>query len=852
MAAIPTYESKVTLQANNGGGEVSPINTSKYFPSTAPDLSKAAVALMGAQKKMDKARALEYKNAMLQYVSENTYGEKGYLKQLGKNALEADELGNGLAQRGIDGYDKFSEDWFKNNNFTPEQMRIAKEETFGVRLGYQQGMSAHVLQEGKRYQVEQCETAITNAINDGLLATTPEAVGAAVGRLKEARATSNEILGLDGETAKAKGQEDSSKFWRAMFTKQLLSTDKDPIGGYNRAKAILDSHYKEMDAVSILDCRAKLRMAEENKALAQVLNGHQGLADIGNVPGANALSLFSTNGKRTPEGVVHYFMTKDNRQSGDKNVVARYSNGGYGVSGVRMEDMLKVVRANKELNPENLSDEELKQKFIENRTFNYEVGIRYANMLAQQYGDDTKMIVAYQLGEEKVDEAVNLAAADGRPDKWLGYVKGDISNVRKVLEGIRDYQEGNIRGTDGKLLDPCSADFIKNMHPQPTDEDLLGEISALDGGYTANNPIAKQRFLGTLRAKANQELVDKERQYRQNFSKCVQAIQNGQEVPAETLNALPISAQRWMQKFQDKRNMNDGTPDYAAYVKYKSDPMLLARMSDEDFNTFVAPLMGNKLSEITLLRNANREAIGLSVDQAYANRLGANKGQVNWAFAPAADELKGAITRVFGVKADNSAHFNGLYWRLQTAVAYEAQRRSQYSSTGKEASLKGAELEHFLLKYKGDCNREGIVPMQIPIDSLPDATEKDALSLAQMLADRQMLAQSGRNVPGTKDQMNMCWGAVCSGEIPENVNISIAELQSDFRISQSVLSEARDQLTGEGKPVTVRGLLNRYALILCGWTPTGRGRPYVGPTAVPTTDSIIAELGVEDLDELDN
>lgn len=836
MAVVPTYESKVTLQANNGGGANTPLDVSKMFPATKPDFSKVGVALMKAQDKMDKARVLEYKNAMLQYVSEQTYGENGYLKQLGKNALAQDEQGNGLVQRGIIGYDKSSDEWFKNNNLTPRQMKLAKEEGFSVRLQYQNGMGSHVLQEGKRYQIEQCETATANAINAGLLATTPEGIGEAFAHAKQAHRMADEILGRDSEASKATWQATSSKFWSALFTKQLLSTDKDPIGGYNRAKTIFDAHYKEMDAATILDCRSKLREAEANKALAQVLNGYEGIEGISGIPGAKTVSRLATNGTKTPTGVLFQALTKDNRQSWDGKSVAKYANGGYGISGLRLEDAVKTVRANKDLNVSGMTDDEIKQRFLEDKAFNYAVGTMRADNLVKQYGDDAKALVAYQLGEEKVDEAVNLASQAGKPDQWMDYVKGDTSNARKVLKQLQEEQEGIARGSDGKVLNPCSADYIEKLNPLPTDEQLLAMIGSLDGGYTSRNPLARERFLGTLRAKSVQDLANKKKQYQQNFYACVQAIQNGQEVPSEALNSLPISAQRWVQKFQDKRNMGDGTPDYAAYAKYKTDVATLARMSEEDFKTFVAPLMGNKLDEITILRQVNREAMGLAADQSYANNVAANKTQVNWAFAPAADDLKGAVARVFfGGKTENSPRFNGMYWRLQTAVTYEAQRRARYSSTGKEIPLKGAELEHFMLKFKGDMDAEGLVPIRMALTELPDKTEKDAYSLTQMLADRMMAKISGRNVPGTKDQQEMCWGAVCSGELPEGVNITIDELKSDFRISQSVLNEAQKQLEGEGKFVTTRNLLNRYALILCGWTPTGRGRPYYGPDAIQTT-----------------
>lgn len=445
MAVVPTYESKVTLQANNGGGANTPLDVSKMFPATKPDFSKVGVALMKAQDKMDKARVLEYKNAMLQYVSDQTYGDNGYLKQLGKNALAQDEQGNGLTQRGLAGYDKFSDDWFRNNNLTPRQMKLAREEGLGVRLQYQNGMGSHVLQEGKRYQIEQCETATANAINAGLLATTPEGIGEAFAHAKQAHRMADEILGRDSEASKATWQATSSKFWSALFTKQLLSTDKDPIGGYNRAKTIFDAHYKEMDAATILDCRSKLREAEANKALAQVLNGYEGIEGISGIPGAKTVSRLATNGTKTPTGVLFQALTKDNRQSWDGKSVAKYANGGYGISGLRLEDAVKTVRANKDLKVSGMTDDEIKQRFLEDKAFNYAVGTMRADNLVKQYGDDAKALVAYQLGEEKVDEAVNLASQAGKPDQWMDYVKGDTSNARKVLKQLQEEQEGIAR-----------------------------------------------------------------------------------------------------------------------------------------------------------------------------------------------------------------------------------------------------------------------------------------------------------------------------------------------------------------------------------------------------------------------
>lgn len=834
MAVVPTYESKVTLQANNGGGANTPLDVSKMFPATKPDFSKVGVALMKAQDKMDKARVLEYKNAMLQYVSDQTYGDNGYLKQLGKNALAQDEQGNGLTQRGLAGYDKASDEWFKNNNLTPRQMKLAKEEGVSVRLQYQNGMGSHVLQEGKRYQIEQCETATANAINAGLLATTPEGIGEAYGQLRQAVKTADDILGRDGDMATIAMKTSTSKFWQARFTKELLTADKDPIGGYQRAKAILASQHKDMDAATILDCQAKLRELEANSALANVLNNFKGVSALSDIPGVKEISMGSTNAKRLPKDLIFQGLVGKNTQSDGVNV-SRYANGGYGISGLRMEDMLKTVKADPSLNPDKLSEKALKNKFIVDRVFNYTVGTTRFAMLTEAYGDGEKAAVAYQLGDEKVDEAVKLATKDGKPEQWMDYVKGDTANVKKVLKEVRESQEGVVRGSDGKILDPCSADYIEKLNPLRTDEQLTAFIEAHDGGYTKRNPMAKEQFRGRLRAQEVTELANKKKQYQQNFYACVTAAQNGQDMPAENYNALPISAQRWVQKLKDKRAMGDGTPDYRAYQRYKLNPELMVDMPEDDFNTFVLPLMGNKAEEISILRNACRESRGMSLDQRYLNNIKVAGGQYDRSFSPTPEVLRGSISRVFrlGKALTGTPRDNGLYWRMITLVTAEAQKRSRYSSTGKAQPLEGMELDLFLQKQKDQMAAEGIVPISMPLSNVPNRNAQDAKTVTQGIADMLTAQRSGRNIPSTVNQQEMVWGALCSGLLPEGLHITLDEIRSSFYINPKMRNEAEAQLTKEGCAITPASLLNRYVLLCCGWTPQGGGLPFEFGASAP-------------------
>lgn len=843
MAVVPVYESKVTLQPNNGGGEISPIDTTKLFPAVAPDGTKAGVALMAAQKKMDAARALEAKNAALQYVTNATYGDNGYTKLLGKNALEQDDEGNGLVQRNLVGFDKYMDGYFADNKLTLEQQKLARKEIFGVRLQFQSGMGSHVIQEGKRYEAEQVTTAKTNAINAGAVAQNSQQLGFAVQNLDSALEQEKAVYGWDDNIMKAKTAEARSRLYSGAINNAILRASTDPIGAYRDAKTLFDTHYKEMDAITVVALQGRIRALEEDAVKAQLLTAGGTFTAVGNLPGVKATSLAVTNGTKTPTAFAFSELTRNNRHSVDGRTVARYANGGMGASGLRLEDAVKTVKAHGHLSVPGESDAEIAHKFATDPGFNYEVGMARFEDMVHLYGDVNKALAAYQFGEKDVEDAVSRASADGKGDQWMDYMKVDTSNLRRVIKRVEEAQDGVVRGSDGKILNPCSADFIEKQMPLRTDEERRAFIEANAGDYVRKNPLSLERLTDTLRAQDVKQLNDEKLKYQQNFYNCIKAVENGSEMPAQAYNNLPIAAQRWIDKYQNKRAMGDGTPDYEMYSKYREDPSLLARLTEDEYQTFVRPLMGDKVTEIDILRYRTQSASGMAIDQKFINNVKADQGNLAYEFAPSPDAITGAMGRVLGMKYDiTDKKSRGMYLRIETAAIQEAQRRSQYTGTGKPVALSGAELDNYIRDfYRDRIVAEGVTPFYMTLGQLPDRTAADIKSGVEWLANRYAYAKFGRNIQGTRDMQEMVFGSICNGESFGYGMPSVEELKAEnTRISQNVLKEAETQLKGEGKPVTSVSLLNRYMLLLNGWTSYGDTRSYIspeGPSKATATDT---------------
>ncbi len=817
MPVVPTYESKAVLQPNNGGGAVQAIDTSKMFPSTVPDVSKASVALMAAQKRVDKTRALEAKNAAMQYVTDATYGDNGYVKLQGENALKPDEQGQGLVQRGLAGLDKHMEDFYKNHGYTTQQIELAKKECFGIRLGYEQGMGSHVISEEKRYEVNQVSAAKTNAINMAVLARNGRDVALAAGNLDSIVDREGEILGYSPEQIKAERAKAHSQLYTGVVSQAVLDAFKDPVNGYYRAKAIFQAHYKELDATTAVALQGKIRELEATAETAKALLAAKSTDDLVNADGATPMVLAVTNGSKNAPALLYHGLTEGNTQSASGKTVRQYANGGYGVSGLRVKDALETLKKHPELYTPGLSDKELEYMFLTDRGFNSKIGMYRINDLCKDYGDIEKAAVAYHLGKKALEDAEDLARDAGKSDKWLDYVKGDTSNIRRVIKSIRDSQDGVVYGANGKKINPWEDGYVEALYPMRSEEQRRELLRKTSGEYIRNNPLEEERLLNVMRTYDIKTQQDRKRAFQQNYFKAVQAVQSGQEVPAEVMQSLPIAAQHSLEDLSSKRIIGDGTPNMQIYTKYKTDVGTLANMDEEHYQTFVRPFMGDKAQEIDALRYSNRHAMGLAIDRQFANNVAASQGKTDWSFAPSEDQINSALKIVIKDFANKSkVQQLGLYIRAQSLATREAMRRSNYKN-GKPVALEGAELEYFLRQEFRKITADGIIPTWTSLDSLPDNVARDVRNALRTMANAYSQVKYKTNAPASRDANELVWSNIMQGEPFEGMP-TLAQIYADeTNFSQDRLDKCIAALKAEQIPVTTIAVLNRYMLSLCGW-----------------------------------
>ena len=829
MPVVPTYESKVTLQPNNAGGTIEPLNTSKLFPGTAPDFSKAGAALMKVQKQMDTARAVEIKNAARQYVLDATYGENGYTKVLGKNALEQDEEGQGLTQRNLAGYDKYMDEFLAKGNFTQAQIQMARQDIFDVRLSFQSGLGSHVLGEEKRYKSEQVSAEKNNAISAGLLAKSPQELAAARADLDMAIQHEADIFGYDGDVLKVKKAESVSQFHTSMIQNELLKADKDPIGAYQRAKGYYEASRKELDATTAVKLQALLNEARLSANAARTIQLAECTDLITDNEGANVGTRVMTNGTKTTAEVMYKNMTIGNTQASSDQTVRRYANGGYGISGLRLEDAIKTARASENLITPGTTDEQIKERFLTDRGFNFMVGQARWDTLMKQYGDVEKAAAAYHYGEETLEDAVGKASAEGDGDNWLKYMPKDSqTNLRNLIMKTREQQEGVVRGSDGKIVNPWDADFIEKINPIRTDEQRRTLIQKTIPDV--RNPLELESLVDKLRAVDIKKLNDKKLAYQQNVYKCIKAMEQGQALPQDALNDLPISARRWLGKLENKRTMGDGTPDWDTYARCKNDAQFLRSMSEEHYETYVRPMLGNKAEEIDLLRATEQVNAGLTRDRRYENNVKANGGIAADEFNPTDENIRTSMSEIFRKPWKDIEGNYGLLIRIRDAATIEAQRRSRYSANGKTIPLKDSELTEFVRKLYRDVTEEGVVPFYIPLKKIPNRTAGDARLGIEWLASRMTEIEIGPGIPPTDDIREIVWSRCLTGANFKG-QPTFEEIKAAGPVfSQEKLAEAEAQLKSEEKPITSASILNRYFLLLCGWKPKDSAAPKVTDT----------------------
>lgn len=843
MPVVPTYESKAVLQPNNGGGSLQAVDTSKMFPSTMPDVSKASAALMAAQKRVDKTRALEAKNAAMQYVTDATYGDNGYTKLQGENALRPDEQGQGLVQRGLAGLDKHMEDFYKNHGYTTQQIDLAKRECFGVRLGYEQGMGSHVVTEEKRYEVNQVAAAKTNAINMGVLAKNGRDVALAAGNLDSIVDQEGEILGYSSEQIKAKRAEAHSQLYTGVISQAILDASKDPVNGFYRAKAIFQAHYKELDATTAVALQGKINELEATAVTAQLIDANKNINSLVTTEGANPMVLAVTNGSKTATSLLWSEMVLGNTQSTPSGEVRKYANGGYGISGLRTSDALETLKKHPELFEPGMSDKALEQLFLTDRAFNEKIGMYRMDDLCKEYGNIDKAAVAYHLGKDALSEAEAEAIKAGDSDNWLAYLKGDTTNIKRVIKKVRDSQEGVVYGADGKAVNPWEEGYIDALFPMKTDAQRRALLHKVAGGFVQRNPLQEERLMDLLRTSDIKAQQDRKRVFQQNYLKGVQAIQAGQEVPAEVMQSLPIAAQRSLEKLSSKRTIGDGTPDAQAYAYYTGNPNALADATEEQYETFIRPRMGDKAGEVDILRYSILVSRGLAMDKRFANNVAADKGEIDVRFTASRNTIEtalGSAIEDYHKLSEDRQH--ELFVRYALATARAAQRRGQYKPGGAPLPFSEVEIAKFIRDDFNHGSDSGVIFMHLPKALWLNTTAKDVKNGIRVLANRYAYAVYGTDYPATDDMQNEVWESICHGENFKGMP-TVEELLADkTNFSQEILEKCIGELKGKGLPVTSITVLNRYMATHMGrnWGYRDvRKRGFIGDFAL--TQSALAQ-----------
>lgn len=796
MPIVPVYDRNVTLNGAPRAVTQSFMDPTQMFQTHRPNFEKVSDEFMKLQDKIDASRVLEAKNDALNYISEVTYGEQGYTKLQGKNALEADEQKRGLSQRVTEGFDEHMDTFIRENGYTQRQIAMIRNETAPLRIQLQNGVRMHVLKEKNTYDQQNVKACLTNGLNSASLSfANPGAFRDGIENAEKTLKDAKGIFGWSDEVYSQQLKAFKSEYYSNGIAGALASMGKDVQGGYATAQRLFNAHSKDMSAEAILKFQGLLEKAQITAATENLTKTFDDFMSLTTSAEATSMGVV-VNGKTplatTNRALAYSAATEANSNKKNANGhLATNAFGGIGESGVRVDQAKEVLGKD--------FDE---AKFRTDAAYNYEVGMKvYEQCVKENPTDLVSAIASYRLGKDVVETAKK--AAEGTEDPWTKYLsESEEKEVSSIVKKVGEHRDGVLYDKSGNKVDALSAGYARMSIQQMSREQIEKFVDAQVGDLVKSNYLLREKLVDALFNRQEQRVNDLSKDYTNRVGKCIAAINNGEQLPLEVFNSLPLVAQREIETLQTRRSRGYGEPDVKKLNYYLAHPEAYPT-DEETYQAFVRPFFGNKATDMDNRRASyfqskmDRQQYEEAVNNALKN------GQILPAYMPTTDQIMAAYKDATKETLDlKSARDRGMLVRLSEFLGSSAQAMAKVNKKGDPVALDRSEMAIKISDYLHGIRSEGLPPLNVVKDDLSDEAK---------LVLRQLTLMYGTSKYGNYAYDPLHEEFVLSRltlGLPIDFGIDLNKLRLSEPILNECIADERKQ-TGETNPQK----MNPYKLI---------------------------------------
>lgn len=749
MAQVPNYGGQKETLRPMGAASQEFYNAGRDMLNVPAALNRGLNKLGDAADRLsarfDEARVLDVETQMRQYVVEQTYGDNGYTNLKGSAATAADEHGNGLAQRGLNGFDEKLEQLTKDMGLTTRQNALARKQVAAIRGSFYNNMSAYAFQEAQNYEKETLSGGISQSQSSAFGDfTKPDAMKESIARIDSLVDRQAALNGWAPEYAEQKRLEARSKYFANAMEGALTAAERDPRAAYY-ARDILKTNRDQITGETAAQYNARINNILDNYTTDALVQGWRA-----NAPSAGT-SVYKTavgvaigaDGEASASGDVNpsvaYEHAKGETQFNTDGTVRTDVRGmdaiGTGLSGASAEAAKAAVEKNGQVWDA--------KAFANDKAYNNAAGALVMDSCVQAAaGDLTQAYAMYFSSEETVRKAIEKAEKDGHPENWITNLPPVVA--QRTMDAKAKYDKG-VSGRvvkNGRAMSAYEPGYAAASKQWRTRKQAEAYVLSHNGRARVD-PVWREKLVDRMMLDEARSKQDYQTEQSNLLARVTDILaKNGgdySKVPPSLWSRLSYTQQKSVQEVVKRVVTDVKEPDWNVYAEYKLNPERLAALTDDEFKNLAVGFFGNKASEMALLRATTKQKQAAGADALAQGRRAADTGVVDFALGPSKDTLVSAIqTFDHNFKADSAFNNRRLAW-LSQLFAEKVQRGEISESTVKSAYAMEHEIAKIwhndLYAQTGEFEFDGL---NVKLGDLPNRGRTDAYRLIESLTQSRL------------------------------------------------------------------------------------------------------------------
>lgn len=242
------------------------------------------------------------------------------------------------------------------------------------------------------------------------------------------------------------------------------------------------------------------------------------------------------------------------------------------------------------------------QRFMNDASYNQELGQLHFDYLMREYaGEPLKAVAAYHSGMGNVNKAIKRSEKEG--GSWVQYLgPAGQKYVADAEARIKKLEYREVKGADGKVLNPMDSGYFERARPVATRKEIEGYLKAADPRCQADPKWLDDNveFISIRQAREHKDWVA---QQQNNLAQAIDMVaEDGGDVTralSKFGSAMTLPVQDELKAYAKKVQIGDDSEDLRVYASLLDDKAL-SELSESELKIRLTAVNRQHRNEITV------------------------------------------------------------------------------------------------------------------------------------------------------------------------------------------------------------------------------------------------------------